>query len=123
MISHCANPDCSLPFHYLRGGRLYRFEVRHPSESCQDVPNAVCSVKPSSATIFFWLCETCCSKLTLKFAPEGGVTLIPLPSSSRLSSAPVVVGTATETNEGINLHSGALPSDRSCDDESTSKSI
>lgn len=123
MISYCANPDCSMPFHYLRGGRLYRFEVRRPSEPCQDVPNAICSVKPASATIFFWLCEACCSKLTLRFAPEGGVTLMPLPRSGRLSSAPVVVSTATEMSDGINLHSGALPSDRSSDDESTSQSM
>jgi hypothetical protein len=28
MISHCANPDCGVPFHHLRGGRLFRFEVK-----------------------------------------------------------------------------------------------
>ena len=123
MISHCANPDCSMPFHYLRGGRLYRFEVRRPSEPCQDVPNAICSVKPSSATVFFWLCESCCSKLTMKFATESGVTLMPPLNSGRLSSAPVVVGTVAQTRDCLSLHPAALPSNRSSDDESTSKSI
>lgn len=123
MISHCANPDCSVPFHYLRGGRLYRFEVRRPSEPCQDVPNAICSVKPYAATVFFWLCEKCCSKLTLKFTPESGVTLMPMPDSGRLSSGPVVVGTLAQTRNCLNLHPGALPSNRNSDDEPTSKSI
>ncbi len=91
MISHCANPECAVPFHYLRGGRLYRFEVRSPSEPCHDLPNAVCSLKPSLATIYFWLCEDCCSTLTLKFSPETGVRLLPLPASVQLGSAPVVV--------------------------------
>jgi hypothetical protein len=111
MISHCVNPECGRPFHYLRGGRLYRFEVRRPAEPCQDVPNAICSVKPSSKTVFFWLCETCCSKLTLKFAPESGVILVPLPSSGRLSSAPVV-GTTPETSDDISSHAGALPANQ-----------
>jgi hypothetical protein len=122
MISHCANPDCSMPFHYLRGGRLYRFEVRRPSAPCQDVPNAICDVKPSSATVFFWLCETCCAKLTLKFVPKSGVRLVPLSSSGRLSSAPVVVGTTTETSDDINSHL-AVPANRSSGDESTVESI
>jgi hypothetical protein len=91
VISHCANPECAVPFHYLRGGRLYRFEVRSPSEPCQDLPNAICSHKPSLATVFFWLCENCCSALTLKFAPETGVRLLPLPASVQLGSAPVVI--------------------------------
>jgi len=30
MISHCANPRCTLPLHYLRGGCLYRFELHRP---------------------------------------------------------------------------------------------
>ena len=35
MISHCANPRCTLPFHYLRGGRLYRFDIISPSRPCR----------------------------------------------------------------------------------------
>jgi hypothetical protein len=27
MISHCANRACALPFPYLSGARLYRFEL------------------------------------------------------------------------------------------------
>jgi hypothetical protein len=62
MISQCANPECRVPLHYLRGGRLYRFDVKSPVEPCHDVPNAICTSKPAQAAIFFWLCEECCSR-------------------------------------------------------------
>jgi hypothetical protein len=52
MISHCANPRCRLPLHYLRGGRLYRLDITSPSRPCADVPNAVCTLTPSRATVF-----------------------------------------------------------------------
>ena len=48
MISHCANPECHRPLHYLRGGRVYRFDVKSPVELCQDVPDAICAVRPAS---------------------------------------------------------------------------
>ena len=53
MISHCANPRCTLPFHYLRGGRLYRLDSTSPSRPCADVPNAVCTLTPSRAPLYF----------------------------------------------------------------------
>lgn len=94
MISHCANPDCAVTFHYLRGGRLYRFEVKSPSAPCNDVPNAICSLKPSFATVYFWLCESCCSHLALRFNPSSGVTLQSLPPSAEaISEATVIIET------------------------------
>ncbi len=91
MISHCANPDCKLPFHYLKGGRLYRFDLRHPSAPCTDVPNSICSRKPSHAAVFFWLCEQCSLKHSLKFNVREGLTLAPLTKAvKRHGAAPVV---------------------------------
>ena len=78
LISLCANPACGRPFHYLRGGRLYRFEVRAPSSPCKDVPNAICSTKPSHSTVFFWLCEPCSRKFSLQFKSHEGASLVPL---------------------------------------------
>jgi len=99
MISHCANPDCKLPFHYLRGGRLYRFDVRSPSEPCQDVPNAICSLKPSAAAVYFWLCERCCAKFMLTFEPHTGVILHPLSSSgARIGEGPVIIPHTSATS-------------------------
>ena len=90
MISHCANPDCRLPFHYLRGGRLYRFDIRHPSTPCSDVPNAICNTNPSHATVFFWLCEQCSSQYSLRFNIRTGISLISPNSARKLSTAPVI---------------------------------
>jgi hypothetical protein len=97
MISHCANPRCTLPFHYLRGGHLYRFDITSPSMPCTDVPNAVCSLKPARATVFFWLCEQCSSKYLLMFNFRDGTSLAPLTGpATKLRTAPVItVGDAT----------------------------
>ena len=92
MISHCANPQCGAPLHYLRGGRLYRFDVKSPAEPCQDVPNAICTSKPVRAAIFFWLCEECCSHFSLQFDLRLGLRLVPATAASRrLLSRPVVL--------------------------------
>jgi hypothetical protein len=91
MISHCANPACALPFHYLRGGRLYHFDLRRPTTPCADVPNAICDSKPTQATVFFWLCERCSSKYSLHFNYRDGIRLVPLMGhAQRPSTAPVV---------------------------------
>lgn len=91
MISHCANPACAMPFHYLRGGRLYRFELRAPSLPCTGVPNAICDAKPSHATVFFWLCEPCSRKFSLEFHIHEGAKLVPRKDmGEKYSRAPVV---------------------------------
>ena len=91
MISHCANPSCALPFHYLRGGRLYRFDIAPVGTPSADVPNAICSLKPSRATIFFWLCGQCSSKYSLCFNFRDGVSpgLLTGPAK-KASTAPVI---------------------------------
>lgn len=92
MISHCANPKCRAPLHYLRGGRLYRFDVKSPVEPCQDVPNAICTSKPARAAIFFWLCEECCTRFSLKFDLRLGVRLVSnRPAARALPRTPVVI--------------------------------
>lgn len=91
MISHCANRACGLPFHYLRGGRLYRFELKAPHTPCSDVPNAICDSKPSHATIFFWLCERCSARYALRFNVREGVRLVSLVNhAQKASTAPVI---------------------------------
>lgn len=91
MISRCANRACALPFHYLRGGCLYRFDLRGPSTPCADVPNAICDSKPTQATVFFWLCERCSAKYSLHFNFRDGTTLVPLMNhGQRPSAAPVI---------------------------------
>ncbi len=103
MISHCANPDCRLPFHYLRGGRLYRFDLRNPDPPCSDVPNTICSLKPKHAAVFFWLCEPCSLKYLLRFNFREGLALTSRTSSSmRYGTAPVIAAddAASELPDG-----------------------
>jgi hypothetical protein len=89
MISRCANPECSKPFHYLRGGRLYRFDARTTAATTEDLVNAVHTISPSQVSVFFWLCEECSSKLSLRF--DGHiVAVVPAQVSARHSDTPVV---------------------------------
>lgn len=91
MISCCANPSCGRPFHYLRGGRLYRFELSAPSAPCADVPNAICTSKPSHATVFFWLCRECSTKYSLHFNFRDGARLVPrADGTAEPRTAPVI---------------------------------
>jgi hypothetical protein len=83
MISKCANPVCNTDFHYLRGGRLYRFDLRQPMHPCKDFPNAICAAKPSRASLFFWLCDQCSLQYTLHFSTQEGISVLPLQQPRR----------------------------------------
>lgn len=97
MISQCANPACARPFHYLRGGRLYRFDINSPNFPCNDVPNSICSLRPSRAAVFFWLCEDCVTKYSLRFNCREGVMLVPRPQSAQaMTTAPVIAVADTD---------------------------
>jgi hypothetical protein len=50
---------------------------------CKDVPNAICSAKPSHASVYFWLCDSCSRKYTLDFSLRGGVSVLPLEQPRR----------------------------------------
>lgn len=69
MVSQCANPSCRRPFHYLRGGRLYRFELR-PMKARADG-----SVIRDRVSVYFWICERCCNTLSMELDPRRGVVL------------------------------------------------
>lgn len=91
MISQCANPKCGTPFHYLRGGRLYRFDLRRPAEPCADVPNSICAGKPSHASVYFWLCEKCSRHYGLRFSPREGLSVSPLARAAEPRDSVVAV--------------------------------
>jgi len=37
-------------------------------------------LKLTRSSVFFWLCESCCSTVTLRFDPHAGVKVVPLSS-------------------------------------------
>ena len=102
MISRCANPACNKPFHYLRGGRLYRFDGRTTSADPKVVANAVYTVSLSHMSVFFWLCKECSSKLLLRF-DGSSVAVVPAQVSGH-DSDPPVIHSGTFGMEGTNLH-------------------
>ena len=116
MISHCANPDCGKPFHYLHGGRLYRFDVAPPNLTSEDIPNAICSIGGTHMAVFFWLCEQCSSTQSLNFDGRGvSVTHSPVARRRRRENAPVVAVGELKTNGITGCGSEPLPKPESLD--------
>lgn len=66
MVSHCANPNCKKPLHYLREGKIFLFPRK-------------CSAKANSKTLqlleHYWLCGACAREWTLTMDSEQGVKL------------------------------------------------
>ncbi len=56
MISKCANPGCSVPFHYLREGKVFRLQVDGGKPQL---------VGAAAHVEHFWLCGPCASTMTL----------------------------------------------------------
>ena len=87
MVSKCANPACSTPFHYLREGKIFRVEVEvTPPVTSEEtielsngskVPFLVAGRKPSRKLEHFWLCGTCSQTMSLLFDKDNGVTVLP----------------------------------------------
>jgi len=79
MITQCANPACAVPLRYLRGGRIFQFEVRSRRQGR----------KLSRQVAHFWLCGRCSSMMTLAFDPATGVQVVPMIPLSMIEAAHV----------------------------------
>jgi len=82
MVSKCANPACSTPFHYLREGKIFRVEVESTPRESETLngdksPFLVASRKPSLKLEHFWLCGPCSQSMNLLFDRSNGVSVIP----------------------------------------------
>ncbi|HWY70193.1 MAG TPA: hypothetical protein VNX88_16110 [Terriglobales bacterium] len=85
MVSKCANPACSTPFHYLREGKIFRIEVEVTPPESQDrtettngnkSPFLLASRKPIKLE-HFWLCGPCSQSMSLLFDKDSGLSVIP----------------------------------------------
>jgi hypothetical protein len=68
----CANPACSAAFHWLGGGKFFRFQDSRAQETpiaAAKSANAIHRVK------HFWLCERCAHIFTMAYQEESGVVL------------------------------------------------
>lgn len=66
MVSHCANPQCLKPLHYLREGKVFLFTGRN-------------TLKGKSTLLrleHYWLCGACAKEWTLMIDEENGVQLL-----------------------------------------------
>ncbi|HEY1809841.1 MAG TPA: hypothetical protein VGG42_14850 [Acidobacteriaceae bacterium] len=63
MVSHCANPKCAKPLHYLREGRIFVFEVAGTD------PDG--SGKRTRRLEHFWLCGTCSQTMAMEQSANG----------------------------------------------------
>jgi hypothetical protein len=89
MVSKCANPACSTPFHYLREGKIFKLEVEvTPWGTLEDAlefsdgnqgPFLVTSRKPVRKLEHFWLCGPCSQTMSLLFDKDNVVTVMRKP--------------------------------------------
>jgi len=63
MVSHCANPKCAKPLHYLREGRIFVFDVA--------AGEADRNGKPSRRMEHYWLCGVCSQTLAMEQSEDG----------------------------------------------------
>ncbi len=82
MITKCANPECSAPFHYLREGRLFQVD-RDRSGHLVPGPFLMTSNGVPHQLEHFWLCGSCARRFTLVFDAQRGVVTAPLPPGPR----------------------------------------
>jgi hypothetical protein len=70
------------PVSLLERRKAIRCDVKTP-ESCRDVPGQICQLKPIRSSVFFWLCENCCSTMTLSIDRHTGLAIVPISSAQR----------------------------------------
>jgi hypothetical protein len=83
MLSKCANPNCSTPFHYLRDGKLFRWDGVGITDHRPAPSHAS---KPNRKVEFFWLCGDCASRMIVVFQQGVGVTVRPLVHTYKAAS-------------------------------------
>lgn len=82
MVTKCANPECSTPFQYFRGGKLFCLDVRDLSGGGKKwVANGHLRTAE-----YFWLCDLCCPQLTLMVSGNGEAVVA--------RTSPTMVGSA-----------------------------
>lgn len=74
MLSKCANPQCTAPFHYLHEGKLFQIDTSRGLSG----PQLVDKNKPPHHVEYFWLCGHCSLSMTLAYQRGKGVVMIPL---------------------------------------------
>lgn len=80
MLGKCANPVCAVPFRKLGNGKLFAFESVPKLQSRDSGSRRAISPTP----VFFWLCEYCSLRFTLRLDDSGELTMQRVPDGARL---------------------------------------
>jgi hypothetical protein len=88
MLSKCANPCCTAIFLYLHEGKLFRLDISSGLPARSTLPK---ETRTALRTEFFWLCTQCAAEMTIDYAQESGVSVVPLakPLARAASSSPM----------------------------------
>ncbi len=78
MLSKCANPNCNARLHYLRSGKLFRFDVPVADANAKNGGVKQGVKKPAHRLEHFWLCGKCAASMTMKNEKNRGVIVIPI---------------------------------------------
>ena len=70
----CANPACPAAFHWLAGGKFFRFRPEEDVSSNENQPKAD-SPTGHQGVKHYWLCERCSHLFTLVYEQEQGIVL------------------------------------------------
>jgi hypothetical protein len=76
MITKCANPVCSTPFHYMRDGKIFRMEFNPEPQLVRS--DAAGDPRPIRRVEHFWLCGSCAATMTLIVNQDGKVSPVPI---------------------------------------------
>jgi len=71
----CANPACAAAFHWLAGGRFFRFRPGDLGPSTKG--DTAEGAEPAGSVKHYWLCESCAQSYSLNFREDRGVLVEP----------------------------------------------
>jgi len=78
MIEKCANSACCAIFRRLRDGRVFIREIEaDPTSDAKRQPRQI---------HYYWLCNSCCRRMTVIVEKEKGIRVVPLPTPARAAS-------------------------------------
>jgi len=87
MVSKCANPSCSTPFHYFREGKIFQVEVDGSGGIRPTGPQLVPPSGKTPRLEHFWLCGRCSNTMTLVLERGKGVAAVPREASFRAAAS------------------------------------
>lgn len=71
----CANPACSTAFHWLAGGRFFRFGTGEAAPESKN--QAAHNAERAAQAKHYWLCESCSQAFSLDYDDAGKVVVKP----------------------------------------------